>query len=197
MGPSSRGHSGLRLPSRPPSPRHAALLCLDTGERGREEPPWSEGDAGLEVRSMLAWGGGCVPCTSLHTCCERKDRFCHSSDIHTFSWFRSLSSLFWMQSSFLLRQRCAAMRFLLRRRMSWMNSSCSEVSLCILMRIWKSLRGRDSPDVEPECGDVEKSNWGRLKGELPLPASSGYEKEDRELDVWVWGSEGGGSALMY
>lgn len=51
-------------------------------------------------------------------------------------------SRFWMQSSFLFRQRWAAMRFLLRRRMSWINSSCSEVSLCILMRIWKSLRGR-------------------------------------------------------
>ncbi len=47
-----------------------------------------------------------------------------------------------MQSSFLLRQRWAAMRFLLRLRMSWINSSCSEVSLCIFTIIWKSLRGR-------------------------------------------------------
>lgn len=51
-------------------------------------------------------------------------------------------SRFRMQSSFLLRQRCAAMRFLLRRLMSWMNSSCSEVSLCIFTNIWKSFRGR-------------------------------------------------------
>lgn len=60
--------------------------------------------------------------------------------VHTSLWI-SLSR-FWMQSSFRLRQRWAAMRFLLRRRMSWMNSSCSEDSLCILMRIWKSFRGR-------------------------------------------------------
>lgn len=51
-------------------------------------------------------------------------------------------SKFWMQSSFLLRQRWAAMRFLLRRRTSWMNSNCSEVSLCILIIIWKSFLGR-------------------------------------------------------
>lgn len=51
-------------------------------------------------------------------------------------------SRFRMQSSFLLRQRCAAMRFLLRRLTSWMNSSCSDVSLCILTNIWKSFRGR-------------------------------------------------------
>lgn len=51
-------------------------------------------------------------------------------------------SRFRMQSSFLLRQRWAAMRFLLRLRMSWMYSSCSEVSLCIFTIIWKSLRGR-------------------------------------------------------
>lgn len=47
-----------------------------------------------------------------------------------------------MQSSFLFRQRWAAMRFLLRRRTSWINSSCSDVSLCIFTIIWKSLRGR-------------------------------------------------------
>lgn len=51
-------------------------------------------------------------------------------------------SKFMIQSSFLLRQRCAAMRFLLRRLTSWMNSSCSDVSLCIFTNIWKSLRGR-------------------------------------------------------
>lgn len=51
-------------------------------------------------------------------------------------------SKFRMQSSFLLRQRWAAMRFLLRRLTSWMNSSCSEVSLCIFNNIWKSFRGR-------------------------------------------------------
>lgn len=51
-------------------------------------------------------------------------------------------SRFRMQSSFLLRQRCAAMRFLLRRLTSWINSSCSEVSLCIFTNIWKSFRGR-------------------------------------------------------
>lgn len=63
-------------------------------------------------------------------------------------WTGRLTSLrishskFWMQSSFLLRQRWAAMRFLLRRRTSWMYSSCSEVSLCILIIIWKSFLGR-------------------------------------------------------
>lgn len=51
-------------------------------------------------------------------------------------------SRFRMQSSFLLRQRCAAIRFLLRRLTSWINSSCSEVSLCIFTNIWKSFRGR-------------------------------------------------------
>lgn len=63
-------------------------------------------------------------------------------------WTGQLTSLrishskFWMQSNFLLRQRWAAMRFLLRRRTSWMNSNCSEVSLCILTIIWKSFLGR-------------------------------------------------------
>lgn len=50
-------------------------------------------------------------------------------------------SRFWMQSSFLFRQRWAAMRFLLRRLISWMKSSWSEVSLCIFTISWKSFRG--------------------------------------------------------
>lgn len=65
---------------------------------------------------------------------------CRSID--TLTSFLISHSRFMMQSSFLLRQRCAAMRFLLRRLMSWMNSSCSEVSLCIFTIIWKSFRGR-------------------------------------------------------
>ena len=61
---------------------------------------------------------------------------------HQLTSFRISHSKFWIQSSFLFRQRWAAMRFLLRLRMSWMNSNCSEVSLCILIIIWKSFLGR-------------------------------------------------------
>lgn len=78
---------------RPTSERHAASLCCDTGDLGWDEPLSEEGDDGLDVRSMLAeTGGGWLPCTSLHTCWERKERFCHSSVIQTFSWLRSLSN---------------------------------------------------------------------------------------------------------
>lgn len=79
---------------------------------------------------LLSWNGLCIYLSVLFY------------DVLDRTSLRISLSRFWMQSSFLLRQRWAAIRFLLRRRMSWMNSSCSEVSLCILMRIWKSLRGR-------------------------------------------------------
>lgn len=61
---------------------------------------------------------------------------------HQLTSFLISHSRFRIQSSFLLRQRWAAMRFLLRRLTSWINSSCSEVSLCIFNNIWKSFRGR-------------------------------------------------------
>lgn len=51
---------------------------------------WSEES---EVRSMVAEAGGVwLVWTSLHTCCERNERFCQSSDMQTCSWFLSLSS---------------------------------------------------------------------------------------------------------
>lgn len=45
-----------------------------------------------------------------------------------------------MLSTFLLRQRRAAARFLLRLRMSWTNSSCSLLSLLCFRSCWKALR---------------------------------------------------------
>lgn len=56
--------------------------------------------------------------------------------IHTS--FSISDSRFCMQSSFLLRHRCAAILFLLRLRISWIQSNCSGVNLCIFRNDWKS-----------------------------------------------------------
>lgn len=53
-------------------------------------------------------------------------------------------SRFCMQSSFRLRQRRAAIRFLLRLRMSCTTSSCSRVKHCCFSICWKSFLLRDT-----------------------------------------------------
>lgn len=87
--PSTSGHSGFSWPASDTT----TPGCLSSSPPWPDEPSSEEGDGGLDVRSMLAeTGGGWGLCTSRHTCWERKERFCHSSDIQTFSWLRSLSS---------------------------------------------------------------------------------------------------------
>lgn len=92
------------------------------------------------VCSGSRWGK-CYPWWQVSWECLR-DRWQLETVSSRLTSFRISHSRFRMQSSFLLRQRCAAMRFLLRRLTSWINSSCSEVSLCIFTNIWKSFRGR-------------------------------------------------------
>lgn len=94
---------------------------------------------------------------------------------HQLTSFLISHSRFRIQSSFLLRQRWAAMRFLLRRLTSWINSSCSEVSLCIFNNIWKSFRGRFVI-------------WSTGKGSLTwrkIEKKSKYSKMHKLIDLFV------------
>lgn len=111
------------------TPLHWNVVALPTGHCANACTNWLKPlNTGLEL--LL------VPCRLQ---CEGKLGCSKGTELTN---LRISHSRFWMQSSFLLRQRCAAIRFLLRRRTSWMNSSCSEVSLCIFIIIWKSFLGR-------------------------------------------------------
>lgn len=59
----------------------------------------------------------------------------------------------WIPSSFLFRQRWAATRFLLRRRMSWTNSSWSGVRWLCFKSCWKALR------VSTEICSTGNGSW--------------------------------------
>lgn len=107
----------------------------------------------FECEAAAAWVRGKIRlCYCSLTCTGTFRRSCYgytvpwTSGYEYGSWkltsFLISHSKFRIQSSFLLRQRWAAMRFLLLRLTSWINSSCSEVNLCIFNNIWKSFRGR-------------------------------------------------------
>lgn len=67
----------------------------------------------------------------------------------------------YMQSSFLLRQRWAARRFLLRRLMSWTNSSCSCVKTCCFSSCWKSflLKSTTQSTENGKCTWGDQNRW--------------------------------------
>lgn len=95
---------------------------------------WSEPDSMLTLLynpHRLCRISSRLSSSSLCSCCSR-----------TFSLFNVLisRSRWCMLSSFLFRQRCAATRFLLRRRTSCTNSSWSWVSWWFLRSCWKALR---------------------------------------------------------
>lgn len=83
-------------------------------------------------------------------------RWLHENVLIYMGFFTSLlisHCRLYMQSNFLLRQRWAARRFLLRRLISWTNSSCSRVKTCCFSNCWKSFLLRST------IQSTEKGNW--------------------------------------
>lgn len=94
----------------------------------------------------------------------KPDNFTRSADMNHHIILTNLSishSRLWMQSSFLLRQRRAAIRFLLRRRTSCTKSSCSRVRHCVFSICWKSLRLSDTIPSTENGSCICARSWGK------------------------------------
>lgn len=110
-----------------------------------------------EVYFANTWSCSGRRLASLQTLWHNVEKLWQVFDFSWLSWLFSVISFslsvfsllishcrLYKQSSFLLRQRWAARRFLLRRLISWTNSNCSRVKTCCFSSCWKSFLPRST-----------------------------------------------------